>query len=86
MPNRSKPRGVAKKSKGVAGKEEAGETHGGGGPGGGEGPTGRGNEKASGSGKSQSVVGEGQKKILTDDPDGGSADEEGASYAGDVAI
>ena len=58
MPNRSKPRGVAKKSKGVAGKEEAGETHRGRGPSWGEDPTGGGDEEAGGSGKSQSVVGE----------------------------
>ena len=58
MPNRSKPRGVAKESKGVAGKEEAGETHGGGGPGGGEGPTGGRDKEAGGGGKSQGVVGE----------------------------
>ncbi len=58
MPNRSKTWGVVEKSKRISSEEEAGETHGGGGPGGGEGPTGRGNEKASGSRKSQSVVGE----------------------------
>ena len=75
-----------KKSQCISSEEKAGETHRGRGPGGGEGPTGRGNEKSSGSRKSQSVVGKGQKKILTDYPDGGSADEEGASYGGDVAI
>ena len=58
MPNQSKPRGVAKESKGVAGKEEAGETHGGGGPGGGQGPTGGRYEKAGCGGKCQSVVSE----------------------------
>jgi len=59
VPNQSKPRGVAKESKGVAGKEEAGETHRGSGPGGGEGPTGRGEEKAGGGGKCDGIVGEG---------------------------
>ena len=58
MPNRSKPRGVAKKSKGVAGKEKTGQTHRGRCPGGGESPTGGRDEEAGGSGKSQGVVGE----------------------------
>ena len=59
VPNRSMAWGVAEKSKCISSEEEAGEGHRGGGPSGRESPTGRGNEKASGGGECEGVVGEG---------------------------
>ena len=51
--------GIAEKSECISSEEEAGETHGSGGPGWGEGPTGGRDEEAGGGGECDGIVGEG---------------------------
>ncbi len=86
MPNRSKPRGVAKESKGVGGEKNTTESHRTRRPGGSKGPAEDREKETGGGGKSEEVVAEGPSQILPDGADGGSSEKKCPGHAGQIPL